>query len=168
MGSGPRRGVPGKPTAEGMEAPNHGMSVDSSARLTALGYQLIETHARLLESLDDIRDGGAPPRDLATHCLTFCAAVTRHHTEEDGTVFPALAARHPELREVLDGLEHDHQVMAGMLHRVSELAGRIDTDGALAELDGLAALLESHFAWEERRVVDALNALPPGELRPQW
>jgi hemerythrin-like domain-containing protein len=168
MGSRPRRGVPGKQTAEGMEAPDHGISVDSSAnargRLTALGYQLIETHARLLEALDDIRDGADPPRDLATHCLTFCAAVTEHHTDEDDTVFPALAARHPELREVLEGLEHDHQIMAGMLRRVSDLAGRIDTDGALAELDGLAALLESHFAWEERRLVDALNVLPPGEI----
>jgi hemerythrin-like domain-containing protein len=144
------------------------MSVDSSARLTALGYQLIETHVRLLESLDDIRDGGAPPRDLAAHCLTFCSVVTKHHTAEDGTVFPLLAAQHPELREVLLELEHDHQIIAGMLQRVSELAGRIDTDGALAELDGLAALLESHFAWEEKRLVNALNALPPGELRPQW
>jgi hemerythrin-like domain-containing protein len=155
-----------------MEAPDHGISVDSSAeayeRLTALGHQLIDTHARLLEALDDIRDGADPPRDLATHCLTFCAAVTRHHTAEDGTVFPLLAARHPELREVLAGLEHDHQIMAGMLRRVSELAGGLDTDGALAELDGLAALLESHFAWEEKRLVGALNALAPDELRPRW
>jgi hemerythrin-like domain-containing protein len=141
-------------------------SADSSSaygRLTALGHQLIETHAGILDMLDDIRDGADPPPDLATHCLTFCSAVTRHHTGEDGTVFPALAARHPELREVLDGLERDHQIMAGMLRRVSELAGRVDTAGALAELDGLAALLESHFAWEEKRLVGALNALAPGD-----
>jgi hypothetical protein len=28
-----------------------------------------------------------------------------------------------------------------------------------SELDGLAAVLESHFRWEERRLTDALNAL---------
>jgi hypothetical protein len=157
-------------------------SSSARARLTALGHQLIETHTHLLNTLDDIRDSAtAPPdpagppggfavgsRDLAAHCLVFCSAVSRHHTAEDGTVFPLLAAKHPELRPVLDGLERDHVIMSGMLSRVSELAGRLDMDGALAELEGLAALIESHFRWEEKRLVDALNALPPDELDPQW
>jgi hypothetical protein len=94
--------------------------------------------------------------------------VTRHHTEEDTTVFPLLAARHPELREVLDGLERDHRMVAGMLTRAAELARDLDVDGARAELDGLAALLESHFTWEEKRLVAALNAVRPDELRPRW
>jgi hypothetical protein len=33
-----------------------------------------------------------------------------------------------------------------------------------AELDGLAALLESHFGYEEKRLVSALNALEA----PRW
>ena len=55
-----------------------------------------------------------------------------------------------------------------MLQRVAELATDLDADGARAELDGIAALLESHFTWEEKRLVTALNALGPDELRPQW
>jgi len=154
-----------------MEAPDHGTSVaddNGPGRLTALGNQLIDTHIRLLDALDDLRSGTPPPRELADDCLAFCAAITRHHTEEDTSVFPALAARHPELREVLEGLERDHAMVAGMLRRVAELAADLDADGARAELDGLAALLESHFIWEEKRLVAALNALGPGELRPQW
>jgi hypothetical protein len=141
---------------------------DDHGRLTALGNQLIDTHARLLDALDDLREGGRPARDLATHCLAFCTAVTRHHTEEDRTVFPLLAERHPELREVLEGLARDHMMVAGMLERAGELAADLDADGARAELDGLAAILESHFNWEERRLVSALNALAPGELTPRW
>jgi hypothetical protein len=72
------------------------------------------------------------------------------------------------LREVLDGLERDHLMVAGMLQRVAELAADLDADGARAELDGLAALLESHFTWEEKRLVTALNELGPDELRPRW
>jgi len=141
---------------------------DDHERLTALGNQLIDTHARLLDALDDLRAGGDPARDLATHCLAFCAAVTRHHTEEDETVFPMLAERHPELRELLDGLAHDHAMVAGMLRRAGELAADLDAEGARAELDGLSAILASHFRWEERRLVGVLNALAPGELTPQW
>jgi hypothetical protein len=142
---------------------------DSSAtRLAALGRQLIETHHRLLDTIDRLRDGAEPPRDLQTHCLAFCAAVTRHHTEEDAVVFPFLAARDPSLAPVLDGLARDHQVIAGLLARAATLARDLDADGARAELDGLAAILTSHFAWEERRIAGALDALPAGELDPQW
>lgn len=148
------------------------MSVDTSPdryeRFTALGNQLIDIHHRLLDAVDDLRAGEAPPANLAEHCLAFCAAVTRHHTGEDATVFPELARRFPELRDVLGGLERDHQMMAGMLRRVAELAGALDTDGARAELDGLAALLRSHFSWEEKRLAAVLNSLEPGAMAPRW
>lgn len=134
---------------------------DAHARVTALGLQLIETHASLLEALDHLREGTLPPADLATHCAAFCAAVTTHHTGEDATVFPALAAAHPSLRDVLAGLQHDHEAIAAILQRAASLAGALDAPGTRGELDGLAAILESHFAWEERRLVAALNALTP-------
>jgi hypothetical protein len=134
---------------------------DAHARVTALGLQLIETHANLLDALDRLRDGSLPPADLATHCLAFCAAVTTHHTGEDVTVFPALAAEHPALREVLAGLQRDHEAIAAILTRAAALAADLDAPGTRGELEGLAAILESHFAWEERRLVTALNDLTP-------
>jgi hypothetical protein len=131
------------------------------ARFLAYGNQLIEIHIGLRDMLADLREGIVPEADLGRHCLAFCAAVTRHHTGEDTQVFPLLAARHPELRTFLTELERDHQVIAGLLTRVSHLAGR--PAELPAELDGIAAVLETHFLGEEKRLVAVLNAIDPSE-----
>jgi hypothetical protein len=145
--SAQRRSAPGKETAEGAEARKPGHDVDNEKeRFRAYGHQLIAAHHRLLDMLDDVHE------DLALHCLSFCEAVTRHHTAEDGTVFPMLSARHPELREFLASLERDHQIIAGMITR--GLSTRED-------LDGLTAVLETHFIGEEKRLVAILNAIDP-------
>jgi hemerythrin-like domain-containing protein len=126
---------------------------DEFARFAAYGNQLILIHAKLRDLLDDLRDGVVPEVDFATHCVAFCAAVTGHHTGEDETVFPLLAARHPELREFLAELRRDHQVLAGLLAGLPGAANRTEA------LDGLAAILETHFRGEEKRLVDVLNAV---------
>jgi hemerythrin-like domain-containing protein len=168
-----------------MEAPNHGTTVETSTepngRLTAFGNQLIEVHiwlreelARLRANVDSYLDGrGERPRELRAHCLTFCSALSRHHTGEDDGAFPVLAEQFPELRPVLNELERDHQVVAGILRTLEELLGGLgpaaDPDPAeaqrvRAELDGLAALLESHFVYEEKRLVSVLNSVSA----PSW
>jgi hypothetical protein len=142
-----------------------GPSVESTsreyARFLAYGNQLIEIHIGLRDLLADLREGIVPETDLGTHCVAFCAAVTRHHTGEDTEVFPLLAARHPELRDFLARLERDHQVIAGMLTRVRAVADR--GGDVRQELDGLAAVLETHFIGEEKRLVAVLNAIDPSE-----
>lgn len=144
-----------------------GLSVESSssehARFLAYGTQLIEIHIDLRDMLADLREGVVPAAELGTHCLAFCAAVTRHHTGEDTGVFPLLAARHPELRAFLTELERDHQQISAMLARVRTLAGRADQAPVQQELDGLAAVLETHFIGEEKRLVAVLNAIDPEE-----
>ncbi|MFC8300044.1 hemerythrin domain-containing protein [Micromonospora orduensis] len=156
----------------------HGTNVHPTSspadRLAAVGNQMIEIHlwlgaelTRLRESLDDPdpdtdTGGTGRSRDLRAHCLSFCAALGRHHTGEDDGAFRLLADQVPELRPVIANLITDHEVVAGILHRVETLLG---TDASMpaaqvrAELDGLAALLESHFRYEEKRLVTALNAL---------
>lgn len=65
---------------------------------------------------------------------------------------------------MLAQLQADHQVIASILRRIDELASGAGPGNAAqvrGELDGLAAILESHFRWEERRVTDTLNALDP-------
>lgn len=131
------------------------METPVNGRLQAYGRQLIDIHDRLRDSLAALRRG--EQADLGLHCLAFCAAVSAHHTGEDARVFPELARRHPELRDVLAGLERDHQVIAGLLQRVAALAGEPDRAAIQRELDGLAAILESHFRWEERRLVAVLD-----------
>ncbi|MER7420710.1 hemerythrin domain-containing protein [Micromonospora peucetia] len=136
-------------------------------RLRAFGNQLIEIHLWLREELARLRDGvgdpGVRPRDLRTHCLAFCAAVTRHHTGEDAGAFRVLADQVPELAPVLHELEADHHLVAETLRRVEKLVGgTAPPDKVRTELDTLAALLETHFVYEEKKLVDALNALTGG------
>ncbi len=138
-----------------MEAPDHGITVDEYQRFLSYGTQLIDVHDQLRGMLDDLRDGVVPQRDLTAHCLTFCAALTAHHTGEDREVFPLLAARHPALRDFLAGLERDHQVIAGILTRVTTLDG----DARQEELAGLDAILRTHFLGEEKRLTAVLDAL---------
>ncbi|WP_435208334.1 hemerythrin domain-containing protein [Micromonospora sp. bgisy143] len=132
-------------------------------RLAAVGNQMIEIHLWLRAELARLRaDLDTPSRDLRAHCLTFCAALGRHHTGEDAGAFRLLADEVPELRPVLANLVADHDVVAGILGRVEELLADdrpLPTAQVRAELDGLAALLESHFRYEEKRLVSALNAL---------
>ncbi|MFE9692680.1 hemerythrin domain-containing protein [Micromonospora sp. NPDC005806] len=139
-----------------------------SGRLTALGIQLIEIHhwlreelAKLRASLDSPGDPGTGlTRELRAHCVGFCAALHRHHTGEDGGAFQVLAEQVPELRPVLAELSADHRVVADLLRRIDALLGdAADGRSVRAELDGLAALLESHFTYEERKLVAALNQL---------
>jgi hypothetical protein len=138
------------------------------ARFLAYGTQLIEIHVDLRDMLADLREGVLPDRELGAHCLAFCAAVSRHHTGEDTGVFPVLAERHPELREFLAELVRDHQVIAGLLAGVSAAAEQLrgEADPARVawirlELDALAAILETHFIGEEKRLVSVLNAIDP-------
>jgi len=135
-----------------------------------LGAELRRIHDSLradLRALQAAAATGARPdvrRTLPAHCLAFCAALTAHHTGEDAGAFPALAQRFPELAPVLDKMAEDHVWISGILARVEELAGELAASGTsprmAGELDGLAAIVESHFSFEERRIAAALDRLP--------
>ncbi|AOS65929.1 hemerythrin domain-containing protein [Actinoalloteichus hymeniacidonis] len=123
-------------------------------------------HNWLRSEVAALRDGTSPTdaRSLGAHCLAFCSVLTNHHTAEDRGVFPALAERHPELREVLQGLSQDHSMIGTMLAKVErigrELIDEPDESRATAlrsELDGISIVMESHFSWEERRILAALD-----------
>ena len=107
------------------------------------------------------RDG----RPLLAHCAAFCTALTRHHTGEDDRVFPALAQQFPDLAPIVAKLAEDHQLIGMVVGRIEAAAG---TPRLAGELDGLAAIMESHFAFEERRILRALDELrtdvPAAEL----
>jgi len=133
-------------------------------RLLAFGYQLIEIHQQLREDLADLLDRETPT--LHQHCLAFCGAVRAHHTSEDTNAFARLAEADPALRPMIELLERDHQQIATLLRNAEELAHRAARHPEAAptlrgELEGIVAVLESHFAFEERTIVSALNALDP-------
>ncbi len=90
--------------------------------------------------------------------------LTAHHTGEDAGAFPALVERFPELAPVVAKMAEDHVWISGILARVEELARQLAGEGSsprlAGELDGLAAVVESHFSFEECRIAAALDRLP--------
>jgi len=146
-------------------------------RTAALSTQLVRVHQEMRERLASLREqavGGAGRRpagttvgeDLLSHCLSFCAAVHTHHSGEDTQLLPALRAAAPELAPVINNLTEDHALVAGILRRLRELLtpdqASLGPDALARELDGLIAILESHFSYEERRIAKALDALDAG------
>jgi hypothetical protein len=144
--------------------------------VAALSEQLIHVHQALRERLTALRQEAAGdtgpaaadaalPEDLLSHCLSFCTAIHAHHSGEDDQLLPALRAAAPELAPVIDNLIEDHDLVAGILRRIRELLtpghSPSGPGGLMRELDGLTAILESHFSYEERRIAKALDILGP-------
>jgi hypothetical protein len=134
--------------------------------MVAWRRQLAQAHDTLRQQLQDLRDdpGSAPGVDgLLAHCLSFCSALTAHHHGEDTGLFAELLRIRPGLRDVVRKLTGDHQMIAGILASVRDLAGEAaqatpERRGAIqAELGGLTAIMESHFGYEERALGDALD-----------
>ncbi|WP_162830381.1 hemerythrin domain-containing protein [Amycolatopsis palatopharyngis] len=148
-------------------------------RLRRLGDELVAVHNRLREDLRQIRqqaeEGTAPAASasLATHCLAFCSALTKHHTGEDTGAFPQLAGQFPELAPIIVKLEQDHAMMSGLVAELERVVSALADEPSpqersrlLSHLDGLTAICDSHFAFEERSIREALNELL-GEHRPE-
>ncbi|EME58712.1 nitroreductase/quinone reductase family protein [Amycolatopsis decaplanina] len=147
-------------------------------RVRGMGDFLVEVHEWLREELktlragvDDLVAGRAGvltmEKSLRAHCVSFCEALTKHHTGEDMGAFPMLAQRFPALAPVLTKLGEDHVVVAELQKRIRELVeayvhGESDPVRLRDEFDVLAGKLEAHFAHEERAVVAALNVTAPG------
>ena len=99
-------------------------------------------------------------RDLLLFCHGFCTALTKHHEGEDRELFPAIAAAFPHLRETLRYLQQDHSMIA---HLLGGLQNAVEHRASPAELDrhleGVAAIMESHFGYEERQLLTVLDTL---------
>ncbi len=155
------------------------MAEGEKARLVAWSRELSAVHQRLREALrvtEEALAGGdeAEPLtlDLLVFCHGFCTALTGHHEGEDRELFPAIAATHPELHETLRSLEQDHSMIAYLL---TELRAALDRGALRTELvrhvEGIGAIMENHFRYEERKlssILDtlALDADPKGVLGP--
>ncbi|MET4226377.1 hemerythrin domain-containing protein [Oerskovia enterophila] len=136
-------------------------------RLVAWSRELRGVHDRLREALRVTRaalDDGEPAepaaRDLLLFCHGFCTALTGHHEGEDRELFPAIAAAHPELVGTLRNLRQDHSMIA---HLLSGLTAAVDRaappDELERHLEGVAAIMESHFRYEERMLLTVLDTL---------
>ena len=142
------------------------MSASEAARLVAWNDELIAAHTKLRAALrvaQQALDGGeleSARQDLLLYCHGFCVALGRHHVGEDTELFPELRARHPELERTLTALEQDHAMIGTLLARFEAAITSSESNDALAlHLEGLAAIMESHFRYEERQLLDVLATL---------
>ena len=142
------------------------MSEDEKNRLIAWNRELTGAHQRLRQVLRVTRDslgaGDGEPAgaDLMLYCHGFCAALSGHHVSEDAALFPELSARHPRLRSTIAKLVQDHEMIAALITQFNSALTASAPPGELVRhLDGLSAIMESHFNYEERQLLDTLSTL---------
>ncbi len=155
-----------------------------SARDRATGQHLIDVHdhlrselAQLFDLIDQVAAGSLDAGRarslinmmtmrqndwaLGAYCQSYCRVVTTHHTIEDTSMFPHLRSEDPALAPVIDRLEAEHHVIAGVLDEVDQALVAV-----VSEPDGLSRLREavdllsdtmgSHLSYEERELVEPL------------
>src|SRR6478752_3512368 len=155
-----------------------------SAQERATGQHLVDVHDHLRSELEQLFDlisqveagtleAGAARSlinamtmrqndwALGAYCQSYCRVVTTHHTIEDTSMFPHLRARDADLTPVIDRLEEEHHVIAGVLDAVDRaLVAVVSEPDGLARLRGAVDLLSdtmgSHLAYEERELVEPL------------
>lgn len=136
-------------------------------RLVAWSSELRRVHRRMRDALQIARasvesgeSADTATRELLLYCHGFCTALSRHHEGEDRQLFPAIAAAYPGLRETLDALTRDHSMISYLIGGLETSIQRTDTPHTLGRhLDGIAAIMESHFRYEERKLLRVLDTL---------
>ncbi len=138
-----------------------------TVRIIAWHEQMRRTHTRLRAALDVVREAAeaghhvpGPERELLLYCHGFCQALSGHHSGEDRLLFPELVRRRPELAQVVRALEQDHSMIE---HLLLGLRHALDSGEDAATLgghvEGVSAVMESHFRYEERALLGPLAAL---------
>lgn len=139
----------------------------AAGRVVALGSELRRLHDRIRDVLDDARDGLDPMTrvaplgdDLVLRCRAVCTTLGGHHRDEAAVLFPWLRREDPGLGAVIDRLEQDHAMIGTLLADLEHVL----QEGAASEvvrrhLQGVDAIMESHFRYEERELVPLLDAI---------
>lgn len=150
------------------------MTDSHTERLTAWGQQMRAVHRRLQDALDlareTIENGGTPGSlagDLTLYCGGFCAALDGHHRTEDAALFPAVLRDRPDLAPVIAILMQDHSMISHLIQGLERaLRTAIDirsqeteTADLLQHLDGIEAVMQTHFRFEEKKLVELLDTL---------
>ncbi len=139
----------------------------TAQRTRAWGEEMREVHRRLRaaldlarESIEDEHAADPPAADPLLYCWGFCTALSGHHRSEDRALFPRMARQRPDLAPVIAQLVQDHNMiehLLGALQRALEHGA--STAEKLRHLDGIEAVMESHFRYEERQLLSTLDSL---------
>ena len=120
-------------------------------------------------SLEELEDGSTdlPSRDRLLYCWGFCRALSGHHDGEDRVLFPHLVAADPRLGPVVVRLRQDHSMVEHLLAGLEDaLRSGAPVEQVRAHLDGIGAIMENHVRYEERELLDVLDALDGHDLGP--
>jgi deazaflavin-dependent oxidoreductase (nitroreductase family) len=92
---------------------------------------------------------------LRINCLTLCQGLHYHHTGESAGLFPALAAQHPELADVIAVLQSEHDQIAVLLEELEKHLSDPSPD-LLPQVDRLIGSLTAHLDYEEAKLLPYL------------
>jgi hypothetical protein len=141
------RNRPPGPRDSGSGERNHGIALQH-AKLEALCDRLRERLA-----VEDSED-----------CLMLASqlrlALDSHFSVEENVLFPALLAKHPELREEIASLEGEHKSVRRQLDQLLFCVGATSHAQAASVLSHLRALLDGHEQREERCLAAEPEAPP--------
>jgi len=129
-------------------------------------------HQRLRDALEVAREAvvangeaDSVSRDLRLFCLGFCTALNGHHTSEDAALFPLLLERRPDLAPVVSQLKQDHSMIE---HLIAGLEKAVESGESAQEklrhLDGIDAVMETHFRYEEKKIIEVLDGFDGEDL----
>jgi hemerythrin-like domain-containing protein len=124
---------------------------------------------RLLASARRLAAGRPDSADVDTvreAVSYFKRSITRHFLDEEGSLFPRLSTRRPELAEQLAALSAEHPTQVALQDRIGELAAALDGDSrqgagkSLLEVaEQLANAHRTHVAREDHVFMLARDAL---------
>jgi hemerythrin-like domain-containing protein len=119
------------------------------------------------EAIEDGAETESLAKDLDLFCWGFCGALTGHHRSEDTVLFPLVLREAPELASTIGQLVQDHNMIAYLILDLEKaLTAKSERDVLLRHLDGIEAVLETHFRFEEKQLIGRLDQLagPIGDL----
>lgn len=143
------------------------MTERENERFVAWATEMRLMHARLREALEVARaevhnaEAASPSmHDLLVYCHGFCTALDGHHEGEDRALFPGIENARPDLAPVLRALSQDHSMIGHLLQGLRAAVDRSQGPAVLdRHLEGIAAVMESHFRYEERELLTVLESL---------
>ena len=140
------------------------MTEGEKTRLIVWSNELRRAHDALRDALAlatrTADDAPEVTRDLLLYCQGFCVSLGMHHTGEDRELFPELSARYPALRVVIGKLTQDHDMISTLLVGFDRAVRAQSPPEVLRRhLEGFAAIMESHFRFEERELLPLLATL---------
>ena len=102
---------------------------------------------------------------LRRHWVGFDQALLSHHQMEDAFLFPLYRGKHPELGEVVDQLEIQHEDLDERIGDIDGLLAKLPApdvvDQTVAAFVSFDAVVNQHLDLEEQHIVPLMVAEPP-------